>query len=131
MSSIYFMPFTLLFIFFGGLYFIWLMFRKNLANKLVRIITIVFVAVAGIFGAIYTLDLVQTVLGNTVKMSGECKTEFHHSDSGGHETYIRMGDETFTVQSDQFRHLEDGTYYCEVEATPIMYTVIEVKIEEK
>lgn len=131
MNTIYIMPFTLLFIFFGGVYFIWLMYRKNLGNKIVRIITIIFVAVAGVFGAVYALDLVQTILGNTVKLSGECQTEFHSGDGEALVTYIRMDGETFTVQNNDFRDIKDGTYTCEVEATPIMYTVIEAKIEEK
>ncbi|MER1999912.1 MAG: hypothetical protein ABS882_09055, partial [Lysinibacillus sp.] len=90
----------------------------------------VFTSVALLFAAIYTYDTVQYFLGNIVTVSGQCETHFD-SEEDKETTYIRIGEDLFTLHGGEYRDLEDGTYYCEIEATPIMYTVIDAKIEKR
>ena len=130
MKSLLIITFTLLFVSLGSLYFCFYIARKKLGTRVTRIVVYVFTPIALLLAAIYTYDTVQYFLGNTVTVSGQCETHFD-SDEDKETTYIRIGKDLFTLHGGEYRDLEDGTYYCEVEATPIMYTVVDAKIEDR
>ena len=130
MKSLLLITFILLFVSLGALFFCFYIARKKIGTRLTRIVVYVITPITLLLAAIYTFDTVQYFLGNTVKVSGQCETRFD-SEEDKETTYIRIDGELFTLHGGEYRDIEDGTYYCEVEATPIMYTVIDAKIEKR
>ena len=98
-------------------------------------ISIIMLAVLLIFtltiSVIYSYDFVKLQTDETKTTSGVCHMKFVNGHGNSIDTTeIKIDDKIYSIKSDQYNSLPDGTYFCEITYLPITKIVAEIIIKE-
>lgn len=96
-----------------------------------NLLLITLLAFCSIIVAVFGYDFIQHQRGNTLLEAGECSTTYIRGGKSVDTTEVKLNGETYTIKSDKFKDLPDGTYRCEVAYLPITKYISEVHFETK
>lgn len=78
---------------------------------------------------IFSTDVAAHIQGNGKHAAGSCETTFVRGGKSLDTTEVVIGNKTYLIKSDTYKHLKDGYHECELTYAPITKFVLEANIK--
>lgn len=110
----------------------WLyLLTKKKSNALSNLVLLVLLTICSVIVALFGYDYIQLQRGNTFSDGGQCVTKFIRGGTSVDATKITLNGQSYTIKSDEYKDLPNGTYECVIEYLPLTKYISDVKFVEQ